>query len=368
MAAGGVGIAPARACGACLGRGWLLAAISGHLDNVRARIGELLELGDVALIDAVAGDRAADLRDRLERLDPEPMLERVRDAGLEAICRCDPAYPKRFASLSGPPAALYVGGGLARCLSLLGGDPVAIVGARRASAYGVDVARSLARGVVSSGVTVISGMAMGVDSAAHEGALAADGRTIAVLPGGAERAYPASKRSLHRRIAQTGAVLSEIPPGADIRRWMFPARNRIIAALSAATVVVEAGDRSGALVTARAAHQLGRPVGAVPGRVTAPHSAGPNALLAAGARVIRGPQDVLDAIYGAGVRRAAADERPELEDEQSALLRAVASGRDTIEALARAGFDPDRLLTALASLELDGYVRRGLGGRFAVVP
>jgi DNA processing protein len=368
MAAGGVGVAPARACGACLGRGWLLATLSGHLDNVRARIGELLELSDAELIDAVAGDRAAAARDRLERFDPEPVLARVRDAGLEAICRCDPGFPRRLSSLADPPAALYVGGGLDRCLSLLQGDPVAIVGARRASAYGVDVARSLARGLASSGVTVISGMAMGVDSAAHEGALAAGGPTIAVLPGGAERAYPTSKRSLHRRIAQTGAVVSELPPGADIRRWMFPARNRIIAALSALTVVAEAGHRSGALVTARAAQQLGRAVGAVPGRVTAPHSAGPNALLANGARVIRDPQDVLDALYGAGVRRAVADARPELDAEQLALLETVASGRDTIEGLARDGLEPDRVLTALASLELDGYVRRGPGGRFAVVP
>ena len=134
------------------------------------------------------------------------------------------------------------------------------------------------------------------------------------------------------------------------------------------TVVIEAGHRSGALVTASWAGRLGRPVGAVPGRVTSPQSAGPNALIARGAVVIRDAQDVLDALFGAGVRRAEGDRRAELDSEHAALLRALGSGRDTIEALARVGFEPDGLLVALASLELEGYIRRDLGGRFAVVP
>jgi DNA processing protein len=372
VGAGGVGIVDAqpaaRACGACLARGWLLARLAGHLDPVRARITELLSLDSEKLVAAVGGERAAGIADELRHFDRDAALGRVRELGLEAICRCDSAYPARLASVPHGPAALYVRGGLDRFLSLVEEQPVAIVGARRASGYGLGVARSLARGIASSGVTVISGMALGIDSAAHEGALAAGGTTVAVLPGPAERPYPAAKRPLHRRIASAGAVVSELPPGAELRRWAFPARNRIIAALSALTVVVEAGRRSGALVTARAARDLGRPVGAVPGRVTAPQATGTNTLIARGAVVIRNPQDVLDALYGPGVRRACVDARPGLGRGDAALLAAVANGDDTIEALVREGFEAEGLLTALASLELDGYLRRGAGGRFAVVP
>ena len=358
----------ACACDRHLARPWLLARLSGHLDRVRARIDDVLALDDGELIDAVGGDGASQLHAALERFDPDEARAAAERAGLEAICSCDPAYPDGLRALTVPPAALYVAGGLERCLALLREDPVAIVGARRASQYGLEVARSLGRGVACSGVTVASGMAAGIDSAAHEGALSVGGPTVAVLPSSADRVYPASKRSLHRRLVEVGAAVSELPPGADIRRWMFPARNRIIAALSAITVVVEARHRSGALVTARHAAALGRTVGAVPGRITSPQSAGPNGLLALGAAVVRDAQDVLDAVFGAGVRRAGATPRARLEPEQQQLLDAVASGRDTMDALARGGIEPERALAALAVLELDGYIVREPGGRFGVQP
>ena len=147
---------------------------------------------------------------------------------------------------------------------------------------------------------------------------------------------------------------------------MFPARNRIIAALAAMTVVVEAGERSGALLTAGFARSLGRPVGAVPGRVTSPLSDGPNQLLADGAYVVRAPQDVLDLLFGAGARRVPAAEQPSCRRELRVLLAAIAEGEDTAGALARAGLPAERGLAALASLELAGYVRREPGGRFSV--
>ena len=163
--------------------------------------------------------------------------------------------------------------------------------------------------------------------------------------------------------------MSELGPGAGVWRWMFPARNRIIAALAAMTVVVEAGDRSGALVTARLADEIRRPVGAVPGRVTTPQAAGPNALLAAGrGRVVRGPQDVLDHLYGAGERIAGAGARRQPPAELAPLLAAIAEGHETAAALARAGFAPEQGLAALAELELGGFVRRSAGGRFSVLP
>jgi DNA processing protein len=355
------------ACERCLARSWLEATLCGHLDLVRTRIHEVLDLGEDELIDAVGGDRKQELKRFRAAFDVAAARECVAGAGLESVCGCDPRYPPGLAGLRRAPA-LYVAGGLERCLALLGSDPVAIVGARRASAYGLDVAQALGRGLASSGVTVISGMAFGIDSAAHAGALAGAGATVAVLPGSADRPYPASKRKLHREIVVAGAAVSALPPGREIRRWMFPARNRIIAALSAITVVVEAGMRSGSLVTARCANELGRPVGAVPGQVTAPRSAGPNALLVDGARVVRDAQDLLDALFGAGLRTATIESRSDLDLEQSAVLAEVANGHDSAEALARAGVPPERGLAVLASLELAGYIRKGAGGRFTVVP
>jgi DNA processing protein len=268
---------------------------------------------------------------------------------------------------------LHIAGGLPRLLALADSDLVAVVGSRRASPYGLEVARSLGQGLGRAGVSVVSGMAHGIDSAAHAGALEAGAPTVAVLPGAADRPYPAGKRALYGRIVAGGAAVSELGPdpapglAGGVRRWMFLARNRIIAALAALTVVVEAGEHSGALVTARLAGELGRRVGAVPGRVTAAQAAGPNGLLAAGAGVIRGPQDVLDHLFGAGVRRAALG-RPPPPAELRTLLAAVAEGHDTLAALARAGVDLDAGLRGLAALELGGYVRRGAGGRFTVTP
>jgi DNA processing protein len=263
---------------------------------------------------------------------------------------------------------LYVGGGLQRLLAATANEPVALVGSRRASQYGIAVARALGRSLGAAGISVISGLAAGVDSAAHAGALDAAGTTVAVMPGGADLPYPASSRRLHARICATGAVVSELPPGCSPRRWTFLARNRIIAGLSAMTVVVEARGGSGSLVTVAAARELGRLTGAVPGRISSPMAEGPNQLLADGATVIRGAQDVLDALYGAGARAIAPNMRAELSPELGSLLAEIGSGTDTVAALAEVGYPSDRALAALASLELTGYIRRQPGGRFTILP
>ena len=326
------------ACDRCLRRTWLLGRMAGHLDNARARIAAVLELGDQELIAALGGDLRDDLLRERESADLERLRDRCHEAAVALLCRCDPAYP------------------------------VAIVGSRASSSYGTGVARSLGASLGRAGVTVVSGMAHGVDSAAHLGALDVEAPTIALLPGPADRPYPPSRRALHRRITATGAAVSELPPGSTVRRWMFPARNRIIAALAAMTVVVEAGARSGSLVTAAFALGLGREVGAVPGQITRPQASGSNALLANGATVVRGPQDVLDALFGIGVRAAATDDRPELTEELALLLAGLADGHGASTALIRAGYEPEEGLAALASLELGGYVRREAGGRYAVLP
>jgi DNA processing protein len=357
-----------RACGRCLARAWLIERLGRHLEVARGRIAQVLALGDDELIAALGGDQRQVIRGELEQFDQADARERSARAGLELICRCDPAYPRRVRALEGPPAVLHVAGGLDRFLSLVAQDAVAIVGARRASPYGLEISTSLGRGLGSAGIAVVSGMALGIDSAAHAGAVSAKAATIAVLPGGADRPYPRAKRALHAHILEAGAAVSELPAGAQVWRWSFPARNRIIAALAAMTIVVEAGERSGALLTAAFARGLGRPVGAVPGRITAPMASGPNALLAAGANFIRGPQDVLDQLFGEGVRRMPAAKGPDLAPEMRVLLSAIAEGHDTAAALERAGFPAQQGLAALAALELAGYVRREPGGRFAVRP
>jgi DNA processing protein len=355
-----------RACDACLARSWLLEELGGHLEVARGRIALVLALTNEELIAAVGGTAKTALRAGLAAFDPSAALARAAQLGLELICRCDSGYPQRLYELEEPPAVLHVAGGLDRFLTLVADQPVAIVGSRRATTYGLDVAASLARGLGSAGLVVISGMALGIDSAAHQGVLNAECPTVAVLPCGADRAYPRAKRQLHARIREQGAVISELPPGTQAWRWTFPARNRIIAALAAMTIVVEADKRSGSLLTAGFARSLGRPVGAVPGRVTSPKSRGPNGLLASGACLVRDAQDVLDQLYGADARRVPRDARPNLAPELCVLLAAIADGHDTAAALEVAGFPAEHGLAALASLELAGYIRREAGGRFAV--
>ncbi len=269
--------------------------------------------------------------------------------------------------LESPPAVLHVMGDAERCLADADSPAVALVGARRATPYGTEVARSLARGLAAAGLVVVSGMASGIDSAAHEGAMSGAGRTVAVLPGPASAPYPRSSRSLYRRLVETGAAVSEIPPGVPVRSWMFLARNRVIAALAAMTIVVEAGPASAALLTARHAAALGRVLGAVPGRITTQQASGPIGLIRDGAHVISGVQDVLDLLFEAGTRLASVDDRPELSEEHRAVLRAIEAGYDTPAALMRQGIVAGAPLAQLAWLELAGYLRRGAGGRFTVM-
>jgi DNA processing protein len=361
----------ARACEDCLRRSWLLARLGAQFDFARRRGRDLplvFDLPDARLIGAIAGAARPAVEREYDCFDAQAAAARCIAAGVETICRCDPEYPRRLAAAPGPPAVLHVAGGRDRFLALVAADAVAIVGARRGSPYGLEVARSLGRSLGAAGLTVISGMALGIDSAAHAGTLEASGATVAVLPAGAERPYPASKRALYRRIIRSGVAVSELPPGSASRRWTFPARNRIIAALSAMTVVIEARERSGSLITAAVAEDLGREIGAVPGRVTSALSAGTNDLLAHGARVVRDARDVLDAIFGAGVRTVPALDgggsvRAELRD----LLDAVDGGSDTLGALVGSGRSLEQALTGLAELEVCGRIRREAGGRYVVL-
>jgi DNA processing protein len=373
--------APGRrggACDGCLRRTWLVARLAAAIElarqpgagPARGRLRELLALPDDQLLAVTGPDQRAEVERELEAIDPATLRAAVGEAELTAVCRHDAGYPRRLLDLDDAPAVLHVASALpGRLAALVGGGlddgpgAVAVVGTRRASADGLEVARSLGSGLAAAGVTVVSGMALGADSAAHAGALETGGRTLAVLAGGADVPYPASKRALYRRIASQGAAVSEMPPGFRAHRWCFPARNRIIAALAQTTVVVEAAERSGSLITAECAADLGRDVGAVPGPVGSWRSAGTNALLRDGAAVIRHARDVLDS--STGVQPAVAPTRlAGLEPRLLALVDAVDAGRDTVAAIARHPLDVGDVVAGLTELELLGVLRRVAGGRY----
>lgn len=286
------------------------------------------------------------------------------------LARGERGYPACLEELADrAPARLY---GLGRRDLVRDLDPagaVTIVGARRASGYGRGVARELGFGAGAAGLVVVSGMALGCDSAAHEGALDARGATIAVLGSGPDVPSPASRRGLHRRILSLGgAVVSESEPGTEPSRGCFPRRNRIMAALAATSVVVEATVRSGTRYTTDEAQDLGREVGAVPGPVTSALSDLPNELLHQGAGVIRDAQDLLDLRLGVG-ERSVRGVGPVLEPALCEALRAVEQGAASCDAVASAvGLDGFAAAVALSRLELMGYVRGDAVGRYARTP
>lgn len=356
-------------CRDCLRRAWLIARLSGNIEvawAARRPLPAVLALADDDLIAGLAGDQRERVAREYARFDDTAARLRGAASRVTPICRCDERYPVRLRDLPDAPAVLHVFGRPSRFVELADASVVSVVGARRATPYGIEQARGIARGLAAAGVTVVSGMALGIDSAAHAGALEVGGPTLAVLAGGPERAYPASKRRLHEQIAATGAVVSELPPGTPIRRWAFPARNRVIAALAGLTVVVEAGARSGSLITATLALDLGRDVAAVPGLVTAPQAAGTNALIADGARLVRGPQDVLELLLGADAPAPAEAKEAVhgLPADLRELVGRVGSGTDTVAALVEGGLSVDAVLAGLAQLELRGRVRRTSGGRY----
>jgi DNA processing protein len=269
-----------------------------------------------------------------------------------------PAWPHGLPDLDvRAPSQLHGVGNRDAVAALAPDDAVTIVGSRRASPYGRQVGKAIARDLARAGFIVVSGMAIGIDSCAHEGALEAGGTTIAVLAGGPDIPYPPSKRRLYNEILNAGgAIVSEWPPGQRPHRKDFRERNRIMAAMSVMSIVVEAAEPSGSRATADDAANLGRDVGAVPGPVTSRLSAGTNSLLFDGAKMVRDAQDVLDHLIGAGAVRIRGV-GPELEPELSAILEVVEAGHVTTDAIMAAHDGaPQDVAVALVRLELMGYV------------
>lgn len=353
-------------CRECAARSVLVASLAGRIEILRRQrryVRSVLALDNEALVHAVGAPNHLP--------SPEQALEglasAVERAGTTAVCACHASYPDRLRDCPDRPAVIYASGAdteLTRHVS--GAIPaVAIVGARRASGDGVQVARDLGRGLSAAGVTVVSGMALGIDSAAHEGALAAGALTTAVLAGPAHVAYPRSKAAVHRELLQRAVVVSEMPPDSTAFAWNFLARNRIIAGLAQITVVVEAAERSGSLVTAEMALDAGSEVGAVPGSPLNWRSAGTNELLRDGAVLVRDAQDVIDRLAELDLQPAAPTQLTltGLSDAAKAVLDDVEAGRGSVALLAEQHGGVGQAQAALTELELAGHVSRLAGGR-----
>ena len=369
---------PMAACPACLRRSLLIGRLASRLAGLLARPPEqrtsgVLGLGCEELIRTlVSGDERGAIERWLEELDPDAVADELHEAGIEALCLHNNGYPHGLAFSADPPPVLWALGGLDRLDHALSAPVITVVGTRRPSPYGREMAYALGHDLASAGATVVSGLALGVDAASHRGALDGRGTPVAVVANGPDMAYPRTNMDLWRRVAERGLVVSELPPGQRPYRWSFPARNRIMAAAAEVTIVVEAGEPSGSLITARFAEGLGRAVGAVPGRATSRVAAGANRLLRDGAAVIRDADDVLaeltsesrTLLRGPVERDSASDVPPGLDAAAGRVLEAVEQEQG-LEAIGRrARLAASEVRSALARLEGAGLVRRDPLGRY----
>ena len=287
------------------------------------------------------------------------------DKNVRMLFPWEPEFPRLLKELPDPPMLLYTRGAFVKTDAL----SIAIVGTRGATQYGRSQAERFARALARAGLTIVSGLARGIDAAAHHGALEAGGRTIAVLSSGVAEIYPPQHQELAERICENGVLISEMPPGAKPKKGMFPQRNRLISGLSLGTIVIEAAERSGALITARLAGEQGREVFAMPGLVTTPNSRGCHRLIKDGAHLIQDPEDVLDELGPMvedivlspeqTVRHAA---ELQLNDQENAVLQAIdVQPTDINTIVVSSGLPVPRVLSTLSVLEMRRLVRRVSG-------
>ncbi len=332
----------------------------------RAALAEILPADPV---DRLLARTSRDLDEQITRT-----LEWARQPGCAVVTLCEPDYPRALLASGDAPPILYCRGDIA-LPNRSGPMTAALVGSRRATPQGCDNARHFARVLGNAGVNVVSGLAAGIDAAAHEGALDTAGGTCAVVGTGMDIVYPPRHHTLAERIAQRGLLMSAFPIGTPPRPDHFPRRNRLIAALARCTLVVEATTRSGSLITARLAGELGRDVLAVPGSIHAPQSDGCHRLIRDGATLAASPDDVLEAlgiagnIPGAATVHATTDAPPAGTNGPPGLAAVVESlGYDPVSAdtlCERTGLGVAEVLAHLGVLELDGHVARLPGGRFS---
>ena len=341
----------------------------------RRKIGLLDYFGDPALIwesteaelrssNLCTSKTLAALLDRQARKDAVKHMEEVFKCDAEVITIKDGRYPEILKNIPDPPAVLYCRGKLEKdavCVS--------VVGSRRATPYGLETARRLSRELAENGITVVSGMARGIDSKAHCGALEGGGRTIAVLGCGLDIVYPPENKELMENICRSGAAISEYVPGTPPLQFNFPARNRIISGLSRGVAVVEANDRSGSLITAEFALEQGRDVYAVPGNINSANSAGTNKLLKDGAKIVTNGGDILEELkmeynfkYAYTKKRKLPDAL--LQGDEKTIAQKLLGGPAHIDVIARdCGISVQLAGSVLVMLELSGFVEQ-LPGKF----
>jgi DNA processing protein len=357
---------------------WVALSLAPGIGLNERRYHELLGLGSPAAVlrasrAALAERVGAALAARLAAFDARSAIEHQRAAaersGASLLTLEDPGYPPALKQIAFPPPFLLVRGTIVPEDALA----VAIVGSRRATAYGLRTAERLAGDLAARGVTVVSGLARGVDTAAHRGALDVRGRTLAVLGSGIDRVYPPENRGLARQVTGAGGAVSQFPMGTPPLPQHFPVRNRVIAGLTLGTVVVEAAERSGALITARLAAEMGREVYAVPGNVSSPVSQGTNDLLRDGASFARSWEDVVAEL--APVWRAAVKPGPAPVPAPAAVAGAPEAGGGVLALLGddplaidhvieQSGLAAGAVAASLTELELRGLVRKLPGPRY----
>jgi DNA processing protein len=293
------------------------------------------------------------------------VLEECESKGIRIVLPMDAEFPRLLKELADPPMLLYIRGELRKTDALA----LAIVGTRGASQYGRSQAERFSRSLARAGLTIVSGLARGIDIAAHTSALEAEGRTIAVLSSGVAEIYPPQHEEIAMKIVDSGALISEMPPTSKPKKGMFPQRNRLISGLSLGTLVVEAAEQSGALITARLAGEQGREVFAIPGLVSNPNSRGCHQLIRDGAHLVQDPDDILSElgpmVEGVTlspeqtVRHAA---ELQLNDQENAVLQAIDLQPTDINAVvATSGLPVPRVLSTLSVLEMRRLVRRVSG-------
>jgi DNA processing protein len=339
-----------------------LQALRDHFGDLENAWQAPIDALQTAGLGARLAERVTQVR---STLDLDAFMQRILDKGITILTWEDELYPPRLKEIDQPPPVLYLRGSLSKEDAWA----VAVVGTRRVSAYGRQVAEEIASYLASNGVTVVSGLARGVDSFAHQAALKASGRTLAVLGCGVDQVYPPEHRQLAEKIITSGAMISDYAPGTPPDASNFPPRNRIISGLSMATAIVEAGDTSGALITAQFAVDQGRDVFAVPGNIYAPQSKGTNRLIAQGARPLLSGRDLLEILNLTRVteQRQVRTSLPTDEIEKKLLAVLSQEPLHVDEIRNQTGLPIERVTATLTMLELKGLVRQAGGMNFSSV-
>jgi DNA processing protein len=331
-----------------------------RLDRLIERCGSIEAAWQAGLPDMIAAGLDAKICTALlqaqRTIDLDAELDRAERAGIQLMTRDDDGYPAALAQIPAPPPLIYVKGRLEE----VDAWSVAVVGTRSPSTYGREAARRIAGDLAGSGISIVSGLSLGIDSIAHAAALEAGGRTLAVLASGLDQIYPERNRALADEIMARGALISEFPIGTKPIPQLFPVRNRIISGLALGTLVVEAGAQSGALITVRYALEQGRDVFAIPGPIFSPLSAGPNQLIRDGAGLVTQAQDILEALNlsTAAIQQEVQAAFPE-DPTELALFELVGYQPQHVDELRRQSELPTPVVSAtLAMLELKGLIRQ----------